>query len=813
MTCRARRRTVPAIVWSSCALSLLVSPTNGQTTLLEVEVVDRGGNPIAGAQIRIQPDEMPIDLTTESHRTNAVGRVELPRPIYASARAVVVADGHQVTVVQVSELVKPVVLDKGRDVAFFLSDEGEPTEGRVEWSVTPKLKVIVPSNSKGRGVLNGLPAALVAVTARGAQGSVTQVLQPDDSFVTFQMPPSGTVEGRVLDDLRRPLAGAFALIIGTRAQAVRADANGDYKIGGLRAGGYALELSFPGRRTDTLQVTVHRGQIVRLPPVYLAEGTLVTAAFVDAGTGEPIRGPEVLRESNNPMGFSIRELMSPLPNHTGSENGRLLITDLPIGSHKLVLDTPPFARTSLPPVEIVSDTSAIDLGTIVVDRGVQCDVTIVDRSNAPIPNMTVRIDHGPGISPLYPVEELTGTDGTVTFDRLGKGRYRIRVGGDERPGGSTPLAEQWFTINDLTTELKHRIVVGGVTLDLRVYDIAGPVAQQPVAIFPANGDASVDGFVIQTPTRMINVPLVRAARGVTDFSGMSVLEDVPLGSVRVTVSFNGSSWSMPSHVTEHDHDKTVIIPSGLITIRPLDDGTGASVPARITWTGDSGLQSIGYVDGNGVVRLMGIAAESGTLSAQAPGYRPLAISYRRTSDVPVDVLLSRAPLTIVHCRILGLYGEPLRDASVELQDMTGTRRYVVSDAGGDAEFRDVPPGPSRLIVRRPPLASYVIANLQVRDGANDVGAVSLRSGHRVIIVADDRERRSNTQYRIRVTDERGFSIEDGFDAFSPQRIGGQGEASVGPVAPGRYVIELVSDGRTMRATAQVVSADVTITPK
>ncbi|TWR24308.1 TonB-dependent receptor [Mucilaginibacter achroorhodeus] len=71
---------------------------------------------------------------------------------------------------------------------------------------------------------------------------------------------SGSISGKVVDENNAPLPGATVLISGTTI-AGAADANGNYKIAGVKAGSYTLTASFIGYTSQPKTVTVGAGAL------------------------------------------------------------------------------------------------------------------------------------------------------------------------------------------------------------------------------------------------------------------------------------------------------------------------------------------------------------------------------------------------------------------------------------------------------------------------------------------------------------------------------------------------------------------------
>jgi hypothetical protein len=295
---------------------------------------------------------------------------------------------------------------------------------------------------------------------------------------------------------------------------------------------------------------------------------------------------------------------------------------LPIGVSQLVLNTPPFARLRLPPLDIGEFTPDIDLGTIVVGTGATLEATVRDAAGKARAGVSVRLDRGPGVSAADPDVAETDADGHASIGRLGPGRYRVRVGGDERPGGTGPFAEEWFRVSESDTRLERTFTAGGVSLEVTVATQAGPLQAARVFVMPGLGDApEVEGFVVQTKTRLINAPFNPGIRSVTNEAGQATLVDVPPGPARLGIGLPGSTWSMPITVGVTDNSTNVLVPPAIaeVFVRDAVPGAGHLEVARQRHS-DRRLRRCGWS-----CCLRRIGRRSGITRAREPESRAAAI--------------------------------------------------------------------------------------------------------------------------------------------------------------------------------------------
>jgi hypothetical protein len=749
------------------------------------------------------------------------GRVSLSAP--GTPVVIVTAPGFRTVAFNPSSVPRPIVLERGRDVPFNIRDGQEPVRGRIDWAAAPNITVSVSSDETGRGVITGLPENAIQVTAYAALRSVTGRVEARADRIDLTLPPGAVVEGRTIDEDGQPLAGVVVTLSAAMAPgAIVTEADGRFRAGQLSAGRYQVEFSMIARVTETMEVNVEAGQIVTLPPLVLRRGVRLTAQLMDAATGEPIPNPQVFRESNEPSGFDIREIRRPSAAYAGGRDGRIVVEGLPYGVVKLALDTPPYARTRIAEVEALETAGGdIDLGTISVGRGATLHLFVRDRGDNPRPETTVRLDQGPGISPLKEVVAKTDADGRAVLDRLGPGRYRLRVGGTGFANGPPELASEWFTI-DGGGDIREEIVVGGVELRLTVGSGGVPLAHCNVSItadVPATEQRGVVATV-NSPAgvRLLNTPFRPSARGSTGADGVVILRDVHIGPSHLSVSFpDAVTWTSPLMIPERNLDLTVNVPDTSAALLVRDERTLEVIRSlNVIWTaaGDVTVRN-GPPAPDGTVTLRGLPTGLGklTVSSGLP-YETTVLALETPAAIPSEVLLKPVDPTTLRGRVVGDDLQPLKDAAFEFirAEPPAMRFFGVTSEDGaiDRPFGGARPGPALLIVRRAGYASYVRRDVVLRPGMNDLGTIQMQRGYRARIIAPDDAGSDPQTYRIRVLDGGGVSVAAGLDDTSALSVTSGGEASIGLLAPGAYTVELVGARVTRRELVRISGSDTEV---
>jgi hypothetical protein len=477
------------------------------------------------------------------------------------------------------------------------------------------------------------------------------------------------------------------------------------------------------------------------------------------------------------------------------------IRGLPLGVSQLVLNTPPFARLRLPPLDIGEFTPEIDLGTIAVGMGATLEATVRDAAGRPRPGVSVRLDRGPGVSSADPDVAETDAEGHASIGRLGPGRYRVRVGGDERPGGTGPFAEEWFRVSESDTRLERTFTAGGVSLEVTVATQAGPLPAARVSVMPGLGDPpEVEGFVVQTKTRLINAPFNPGIRSVTNEVGQATLADVPPGPARLAIGLPGSTWSMPITVGVTDNNVNVLVPPAIAELFVRDAISGEAIPARATWSAQgSDIRIVASTNPAGLAIFEGLIDGPASLELESRDHVRLRLELPGLSAMPTEALMDRTDQTNLTVQLLTAEGRPVTGASAELVQATPRRwkRVAVSRDDGTLGFSAIEPAAGRMVVRHPSFATSAL-DLAAK-GPNTIGLV-LRPGYRTLLRLSEEENppRTPVKFEVSLLRQQGSTLQDASDDVYPRIATPGAEIELGLLASGSYRAVLASTNRTVR---------------
>jgi len=132
-------------------------------------------------------------------------------------------------------------------------------------------------------------------------------------------------------------------------------------------------------------------------------------------------------------------------------------------------------------------------------------------------------------------------------------------------------------------------------------------------------------------------------------------------------------------------------------------------------------------------------------------------------------------------------------------------QIAVTDVKGFAMFPDAPPGALRLVVSAD---GFVTAGLAISDGNREGIELRLSRGYRIAVSVElPAEFGAGL---IRVANETGTPMERLLDSASDRRVEPPGRLSLGPLAPGVYVIELHGRRERRQERVRVIDGDASV---
>jgi hypothetical protein len=295
---------------------------------------------------------------------------------------------------------------------------------------------------------------------------------------------------------------------------------------------------------------------------------------------------------------------------------------------------------------------------------------------------------------------------------------------------------------------------------------------------------------------------------VTDGEGRVTLTNFPPGPANVDVRMTNSTYIRRVEVPLDGREVAIAIPDGFLPVHVVN---GKNEPVRgtsITWTGGGGrVEAVAMATGDAL--LEGVGTAQGTLTVSAPGYQPTEEPLAEPPGILHTLVLSPLPQPAhVRVRVTTIAGEPLPNAVVELlsADPAAVPRVALTDGRGVVMFDDVSSGSSRVIVSA---SGFVTSTMRIAKDATGEVVFILSRGYRAI--ADLELPAAVGRQLVRVMNDENRSMDDLLDGESDRRVEPSGRLSLGPLAPGTYVIELQGAQGRRQERIRIVDRDVNTT--
>jgi hypothetical protein len=171
-------------------------------------------------------------------------------------------------------------------------------------------------------MIRWIPAAALAAFVLGAPAAYGQVpaKEPGVNRGTF---PAGSIEGRVLDDSKRPVPGAMVSVVGRTTAAATTDRDGRYALRALPYGPYILSVHSRGyfkSRGRTVQLTTSR---ISIPEIQLARAQK-TVTDTPVAQAAPVQATQLAGfglEASQPAATTAPQSTGPAPDEDEAGQG------------------------------------------------------------------------------------------------------------------------------------------------------------------------------------------------------------------------------------------------------------------------------------------------------------------------------------------------------------------------------------------------------------------------------------------------------------------------------------------------------------
>lgn len=712
------------------------SPPIERFTMAGRVVTESGARPVAGALVWSAADPGAAVLT------DADGRYQIRLPAAGSSWIQAQAPGRLPQRIVPNEAQRKagrgpsIALPAAENVAGRVVDAaGAPLSGA--WiNALPALKEGAPARGRaaGRGALSGAdgtfrltvlqPGELydLEATRPGFVRATARALAPPAGRragppVVLTLTPARPAFGRVLDDRRRPVAGAAVRVAahdaaGEAPEAI-ADAQGRFTVAEVPALALDIQVSKAGHApalVRNLKVPAGSGPI-DLGSISLRPGAAV-AGLVSGPRGRPVAGARIYQVEKLQLPFEMAErLRKQTPAATSGADGRFALSDLSPGVPVHLLVTAPGHLPAV--VRGVRPPAAAPL-KIRLEAAVRLAGRVIDREGAPVPGAEVgavwhdSIEERPDLPTGPPVLKTAraGSDGRFEIADLPAGGATLTASAT----GFVESDEIKVVLPQPAGAAVTIVLERGATVSGRISTTAGePVAQARI--------------------------LAGSATGISDSEGIYSVDGVAPGPLEVEVRHPYyERFRKAVRIEPGTNQLDVVFEAGREVRGRVIDPDGAPVPGAAVVLAAEDRRKMFTLstrsDAEGGFTLSPVAAGSYRLKASAQGYaetelpRPVVVGRQEIQQVEVVL----APGGTISGRILGLEPDELPRAGVWARRETGESKVAEIDAAGNYLLSNLAAGDwlvqarvgegQRQVQARVPLAAGGEETRDLRFGGN-----------------------------------------------------------------------------------------------
>ncbi len=618
-------------------------------------VVDPGGQPIAGASVRVSRPEgetsrfmFRIGGLEDSQKPDAWSGPD------GSFRVAGLEVGEYVLVVQregyalkqiPSVMVQaegsndwpPVVLSPGVAIAGFVRNgKGEPVIGAQisSFAVNAGPRGSTSTDAEGRFRLDGFGAdrpVMLSVRADGYASLQRQVTPPSDDLALV-LKTTGTIRGRVEDAAtHRPVTdfsasyasprtggfGGMQIRMGGDSEKAFQSADGTFELTDVPAGKWKVVASAPGYRpAEVAGIEIGEGETKEGVVLSLKKGASVSGRVLDPrrATGVPnasVSWSEGSGASQFPVAAAIARLTGDGTAVSTDADGRYRLDGISPGKVTISAEHPDYLDVSRQ-VE-VEDEATVDL-TLSLGGSIAGSVVGKDRRSA-VPGAQVSLADPGGILDMANDTSRSDAAGNFLFEHLKPGRYRVSA---KSNAGSTSSKEVVLAesqrLDGVLLEMQGGAVIRGSVSGLPAGKLGGVRIYASGENYEDNSTTADDGrFELRdVPAGVLRLyALTSFPSSRTTSKNVEVPEGA--GEVPVEIAFEGSS-RLAGRVTRSER------PVSDISVTAISDTPGAGDSRASARTDENGQYAIeGLADGNYQVLLSGGYRRNFTVSGDTNG--------------------------------------------------------------------------------------------------------------------------------------------------------------------------------------------------
>lgn len=521
--------------------------------------------------------------------------------------------------------------------------------------------------------------------------------------------------------------------------------------------------------------------------------------------GLPVADAEVMvvpaDEDGNVAGL-FGMLSSDYPTSTSDQDGRFRFKYLPRGEYIVHARAQPHAPGRSEAVDL-SELQAASTEVRLPAAG-SLLVRYLDEDGAPGASQVVIVTH---LSLALPAQQVTDENGEARFDQLAAGDYNLQT----IAAGAT---SESFSSGEFQLGLTYFRLLAG--------------EQKVLEVGPGLADASLSGRLTEDGQAAGGVSVTLLGGG--QISSKRTDEDGAYSFDRLvpqTYTVLLGSTQSASHATEltlesGENQFDYELPAGGLEVRVVraSDGSPAvGTPVTVTSEDSLGNPVFTMTDGEGraVFRFLAPGpyhVSAGT--AAMPLFGGDGTLGARSTDVTIGSTRQQIELRLEEAatfrvRVLGLDGQPLAGASMfYLRDdgqPLGSLSMKATNSKGVAQLEGLPAGPGRILIKHP-TGGQIEFPISLTAGQLSKQEVQLEEGVTVWLRVLDASGEPATGVLATLRNDRGVRISMLYSMQDAQEVNqayfaGQ-EQRLGPVAPGRYTVEVFRlGGKMLREVIEV----------
>lgn len=549
----------------------------------------------------------------------------------------------------------------------------------------------------------------------------------------------------------------------------------------------------PGTELSVMEFPLETGRSV-YGQVFGPQGQLIPGAHVSVAPAE----------DQGSLGGVLGMLSGDAPNMNADEEGRFRFDYLPSGNYIVYAQDSTHAPGQSEPVDL-TQVEEVETTVRLASAG-SLLVRYLDEDGQPGAGQLVIVTH---LKNLRPAQQVTNEQGEASFGRLAAGNYNVQT---IDSGASQGFAEGNFEMG-----LKYFELLAG---EEKVLEIGPGLATAKLAgIMRADGVAAAGISVT-----LLGGGIIKSAR--TEEDG-SYSFDGLLPQIYTVLIGGGQAASFATEVlvetgdNRFDHE----LPDGGLEVRVVkqSDGTPvAGTPVTVTSEDSLGNPIFVMTDSEGIASFRFLNPGPYHISvgtAAMPIFGGDASLGSKMVDVTVGSSKERVEVMLeegstFRVRALDLDGNPLAGVSMFYLHENGTPLGSLSmtptNSKGVAQLAGLPSGPGRILLKHP-LVGQKEFSVTLTPGELSKKEVQLEAGVTVVLKVIDASGGPATGVLATLRDDRGARISMLYSMQDAQQVNQAFfaglEQRLGPVAPGRYTVEIFRLGGKMVREELVVPAN------